>query len=294
MIEYLRSHGVIQIKEYGDGEIRIACPFHDDIHPSASISTRKKVFNCFVCGGMSLVKFISQLENCPLNEAYRILDDIISYPPLYSLIKKHEIPKLPKDDNELIGVSEKSNPGIRYLEKRGVDIDVARQYDVRYVYRGKWAGSLLFPVYSNGYKGYQYRTIRPTGKFLRYFWERGSAVREAVYNIDRSLRGDSTPVEELIVVEGAIDTLKLVSLGFDTVGLLSNIFHLPQLACIIKMNPKSVLVYLDPDSVGKAKKIATTFSRYFPSYYVLDPPCDPGDIDLDRFSKLNIIYVEKR
>lgn len=52
------------------------CPFHDDNHPSMSVSTEKQIYKCFSCGASGNVfKFVSDYENIPYIEAVRTLGE---------------------------------------------------------------------------------------------------------------------------------------------------------------------------------------------------------------------------
>lgn len=56
------------------------CPFHDDKHPSLSISREKQIFKCFVCGtGGNAFSFVSRYENIPFDEAVRKVAEIAGY-----------------------------------------------------------------------------------------------------------------------------------------------------------------------------------------------------------------------
>ena len=65
-------------------EVAVCCPFphkdalgHDyfETNPSAHVNTEKRVFNCKVCGqGLSESKFISEVYNCTLENAAKLLN----------------------------------------------------------------------------------------------------------------------------------------------------------------------------------------------------------------------------
>lgn len=52
------------------------CPFHDDNHPSMSVSREKQVFKCFSCGAAGNVfKFVSDYENINFMSAVKLLGE---------------------------------------------------------------------------------------------------------------------------------------------------------------------------------------------------------------------------
>src|SRR5574344_2269249 len=52
------------------------CPFHDDNHPSMSVSKEKQIYTCFSCGATGNVfKFVMDYENISFIEAVKMLAD---------------------------------------------------------------------------------------------------------------------------------------------------------------------------------------------------------------------------
>ncbi len=57
------------------------CPFHDDHHPSLSISSEKQIYKCFVCGaGGNVFQFVQNYENCSFVEAVAKVAEMVHYP----------------------------------------------------------------------------------------------------------------------------------------------------------------------------------------------------------------------
>ena len=56
------------------------CPFHDDNHPSMSVSPDKQIYKCFSCGATGNVfTFVSQFEHISFIEAVRLLGNKLGY-----------------------------------------------------------------------------------------------------------------------------------------------------------------------------------------------------------------------
>ncbi len=54
------------------------CPFHDDHHPSMSISQEKQIFKCFACGASgNAISFVEKYEHCSFFEALKKVADIM-------------------------------------------------------------------------------------------------------------------------------------------------------------------------------------------------------------------------
>ena len=69
------------------------CPFHDDKHPSLSISPERQIFKCFVCGTAgNAITFVSKYEKISYNEAVRKVADIVGFHD-ERLLKEAFVPK---------------------------------------------------------------------------------------------------------------------------------------------------------------------------------------------------------
>lgn len=56
------------------------CPFHNDKHPSLSISKEKQIFKCFVCGvGGDAINFVQRYTKCSYPEAVRKVAEICNF-----------------------------------------------------------------------------------------------------------------------------------------------------------------------------------------------------------------------
>lgn len=69
------------------------CPFHDDKHPSLSISPERQIFKCFVCGTAgNAITFVSKYEKISYAEAVRKVAEIVGFHD-DRLIKEAFVPK---------------------------------------------------------------------------------------------------------------------------------------------------------------------------------------------------------
>ena len=56
------------------------CPFHNDNHPSLSVSPKKKIFKCFVCGVKgNVISFVQQYEKISYFQAVKKVAELIGY-----------------------------------------------------------------------------------------------------------------------------------------------------------------------------------------------------------------------
>ncbi len=67
----------IKVEQKGRNYVSV-CPFHDDHHPSMSISKEKQIFKCFSCGASgNAISFVEKYEHIPFFEALRKVAEIM-------------------------------------------------------------------------------------------------------------------------------------------------------------------------------------------------------------------------
>lgn len=69
----------IKLKKKGGSYFGL-CPFHNDTHPSLSVSPSKKIYKCFVCqAGGDVISFVAKKENISYIEAAKRVAEMINY-----------------------------------------------------------------------------------------------------------------------------------------------------------------------------------------------------------------------
>lgn len=59
------------------GEVKVLCPFHDDVDPSANVNIDKELFHCYVCNlGMDEASFMSEVTGLDKSKAVALLSEI--------------------------------------------------------------------------------------------------------------------------------------------------------------------------------------------------------------------------
>lgn len=121
------------------------CPFHDDKHPSLSISPERQIFKCFVCGTAGNVfTFVSKYENISYQEAIKKVADIIGFHD-ERLEKEAFVPKkdstlepLYKCIDDLQGLYQyglnipEGKEAKDYLAARNIDQEQVKKYKIGY------------------------------------------------------------------------------------------------------------------------------------------------------------------
>ena len=79
--------------DFNREQTRVACPFHKDESPSASINTTKSLFFCPVCGeGYNEVGFVAKVNDIPLIEATKVISKLEStQTSSWNIIEKAEL-----------------------------------------------------------------------------------------------------------------------------------------------------------------------------------------------------------
>lgn len=134
----------IPVIKKGNGYAAI-CPFHDDHHPSMSISKEKQIFRCFTCGvGGNAISFVEQHEHIPFMAALRKVAEIMGIEDkrlnegLYEEKKDPHITALYSCINDLnkfyqYALSTPEGERAReYLKKRSIDEEAIQKYQIGY------------------------------------------------------------------------------------------------------------------------------------------------------------------
>ncbi|MDD3341293.1 MAG: DNA primase [Bacilli bacterium] len=115
------------------------CPFHDDNHPSMSVSKEKQIYKCFSCGATGNVfTFVSEYENISFIEAVQMLADKAGIP-----IQGNYQKTKPKEDPVLYEIYELSSKFYQnnvntkegreareYLKQRQIDEQVIKEFGI--------------------------------------------------------------------------------------------------------------------------------------------------------------------
>lgn len=147
------------------------CPFHDDTHPSLSVSPERKMFRCWVCGTSgSAISFVQKIEHIPFMEALKKVADLSDYhdPRLEGIVKeKHVDPKkapLLKCLSDLTLYyqyalsTEEGKEGLDYFESRHLDEAMRAKYKLGYAFKdGKITCNFLHS------KGHSFKTMEDVG-----------------------------------------------------------------------------------------------------------------------------------
>ena len=280
--------------------MKIVCPFHGDVRPSLKCDFESGDWYCFGCqeggGPEQFVAKAERLDDPSLNDlqCLEIFYGIVSGRVVRS--KRKFVHVAPKSRRQLYDEaydfyhglsrvnwsrpdSEEANRVAHYMRDRGFTAHDLQRAGAKVTYSDPY--QLVFPIIDNGkFKGWVSRTDDPeVAKFRKYLYNKG--FRRAT-----TLVGSYTSESPLVVVEGFMDRLKLLSLGVDNVvaifGWKASDTQLQKMASVANGH---IISALDNDDCGRK---GTEYLRKFfkvTRFQYLKRYKDPGDFtqeDCDR------------
>lgn len=154
--------------------------------------------------------------------------------------------------------AEQAKDGLKYLENRGITLERALEYDIRY-----WATKkrVAFPVYDGSrLLGYQARIIHANTEFIGKDGElvkipkiltSPGLQRDQIVMYQNRLKGS----QHAVICEGPVDALKAHLCG-GNIATMGKIVAKTQLDLIRSLGIKKVYIALDPDADAEAQKLA--------------------------------------
>lgn len=273
---YLRSHHY-DIYETSTGEVNLDCPFCG-AKQKFYINALTKLNLCWKCGWRSdLLDFIMELNGIQRHEAitivmqnqtrFRRLNEVlaerqktlptIEYPPSFELLS--------------FPVTERNRRYWQYLEKREVLPSVALEYGLGFCAAGPYQRRIVVPVF------WDKRLVSWVARSLSNKVQKtkltppGNKQSHYLLNLDR-LWG----MEELVLVEGPFDMLKIPKLSVASFGKKVS---RTQVNLLTQSGANRIVIAYDDDAVKETWKTAKILSERFEVRVVDMPPGrDPGNL----------------
>lgn len=141
----------ISLKKKGSSYFGL-CPFHPDTHPSLSISPKKKIFKCFVCGTKGDVfSFISKYEKISYLQAVKKVAELTNYDLGGFDFSTNNQKALSAHDQRLVDANVRANEfytGIlyndenknilEYLKNRGLNDELIKKFGIGYAVNNRF------------------------------------------------------------------------------------------------------------------------------------------------------------
>lgn len=218
----------------GKEEVKVTCPFHEDIHASGSVNTEKSLFKCWVCGeGYNELNFIAKINDIPLIEATKVLNNLENTSTSqWGIIEKAEL----WGDMEFLNA-------VRAL---GISDELIEQLNLGLVTDYKATKMLGIPIYYNGVimdiKRYNILKIPNIPKIV------GNSDTESGYVFPYDIWTKNK--DKTYLMEGEKDTLIARELGLNAITLTGGSSAHPNELVINAFKDRDVVICYDFDDAG--------------------------------------------
>lgn len=288
---YIESQ-LSKVGKTSTGQLIAECPWCQR-HGGFYINADTGHYICHKCGerGRYLVGLVAHLEGMSWQEARKyilrnsvkfrrkettqtLLEKIRKFRPGDTTIVNGERVDVPLPEEFIPVYSKKKWRYPVYLKERGFKRKTARKFGMGYCLSGRYYGRVVIPIrcpYGNSF------TARDTTgeSELKY-------LNPKQANHSHLLLGWDVikPNQDLALVEGPLDAVKLYQNGIQALALSGKVLHPRQLEMLIKCPTHiGITVMLDPDAQADAYSVAAQLVCHFKNVYVATLPdgVDPGD-----------------
>lgn len=207
---------------YNSENIMCHCPYHKDSNPSMGINLNKGVYHCFSCGRSGSVEslyrditgrklFESSNHKQSLNPFNKFPIRKVSYDYLDAPKKKTVYMNY---DPQSLKPALASNLCMDYLVKRGIDLNLAEQFNMMYAENSRinstlFKDRLCIPIYENGViSSIEGRRLSDDESSPKVLYPKNTAV-DFLFDIDNLNRDDT-----VYACEGLMDLFVLKSSDF--------------------------------------------------------------------------------
>ena len=265
------------------------CPFHDDSHPSMSVSSKLGIFHCFSCkAGGNAIKFIQDYEKISFPEAVEKLAGMYNFALQYTGVKvqkRSEEKKVLEILNAYYQSCLYQNPAaVKYLHDRGLSDQSIRKFGLGYAgasaqtirvlqneeippqdalnagavkqnERGLYASfieRITFPIYNHASKlvGFGGRTISDNP--AKYVNSPQCALfdKSKIFYAFDFAKKSAIAKKTLIITEGYMDVIMLHQAGIDNAVAVLGTALTPAHLPLIKRAELNVVLSFDGDAAG--------------------------------------------
>ncbi len=265
------------------------CPFHDDSHPSMSVSSKLGIFHCFSCkAGGNAIKFIQDYEKISFPEAVEKLAGMYNFALQYTGAKVQER----SEEKKVLGILNayyqsclyQNSAAVKYLHGRGLSEQSIRKFGLGYAgasaqtirvlqneeippqdalnagavkqnERGLYASfieRITFPIYNHASKlvGFGGRTISDNP--AKYVNSPQCALfdKSKIFYAFDLAKKSAIAKKTLIITEGYMDVIMLHQAGIDNAVAVLGTALTPAHLPLIKRAELNVVLSFDGDAAG--------------------------------------------
>lgn len=284
--QVLAAWRIPRLRPSGPGQYRGPCPLHGGQGVDAfHVNVRRHVFHCFACqAGGNVLDLVAALEHCTVHQAAGLLQEQFAVParlaPAAVVTPAKELVTVRSMCNAPCTALPGLDAGHPYLRQRGIDATMAADFGIGYWRGAGWLrGRIAIPIHNPASELVAYcgRAV-PGTSGPRYRFPAGFAKSLELFNVHRAA---ATGSEEVIVVEGFFDCLRIHQAGYPAVvALMGSALSGAQEQLLIQRFTR-VTFMLDGDAVGRAASLALV-SRLRPHCgvreVILPPGCQPDGL----------------
>ncbi len=285
MQQALNYYGV-KLRSVTRTSLRGNCPLPTHTGKSKNSFAVNLQKNVWVCHSQSCVQnrqgqkggdvldFVAAMENCSLHEAALKLQEWF----LFSSEPVHEPATVPVASVEVEAErefeEEEPNPPLRftlkvdhvhpYLAERGISPETAQYFGVGFCQSGgSMRGRVVIPTHNCAGELVAYAGRSLDGAQPKYKLPRGFRKSLELFNYHRAVGTKQNEVNEVIVVEGYFDAMKVHQAGFPNVVALMGSSLSEAQQDLLALGFERAVLMLDGDEAGRAasREIAWTLAK---------------------------------
>jgi DNA primase len=283
-LDKLRDWG-INVAYENANEILCFCPFHSNsVSPAFSISKKTGLWCCFneSCGKRGNLRDLSKELGFPLDNHVRDF----SIREVQEMLEDDEEKVFPQDALDRINVDysvDSELAKVQYLIDRGFSPSVLQHFEVGYSEKKE---RIVIPARDENYKllGFIGRATKDEQK-PKYLYTKGFGRAHTLWNLNNAKH-----YNEVIVVEGSLDAIKVHQAGFpnvvSTLGAAVTDHHID----LLHRHFYKIIVFSDNDDAGKAARDGIIDRVPDRDLWIVEYPDggfkDPGDLSEDQIREV--------
>lgn len=283
----------IDLREYGTGDIGISCPFCGN--EKFKCWVKGAVFHCFRCEERGSVKFLFRKLGIKPGQVHLSMEDlrakVLKQDKFKAFGKERLRPKLeamnfPPEFKELHkkDKSHSAKLAFRLLDRRGLDWEDVRKWQIGYASAGKYLQHIIFPVKNEDFLNVTFQARQYIGpKDTKNPFDDGTTYSrtDTLYGIQFMKKGNS-----IVLVEGPFDAIylnkvfELLGMPFTALALLGHQITRVQIMYLADFLPSAIFVMLDSDVKKEARVMGQELASWFeiPVYITELEYGDPDDL----------------